>query len=158
MRRFYGCSEPGTTPLHRLYCANTGDHFYTTSAVERDNAVAMFGYVSEGIACYVFGGAAADHAPVHRLLKRFGAAFDLNVILVGIQDFTSADKAQVAGSIAIARTIYAKVGLQIRGEQWFQITVAEAGPLETIDNWAKHLRSRRIGRCRIMLWTSLSCA
>ncbi len=30
-----------------------GDHFYTTSAQERDGAIADFGYASEGIACWV---------------------------------------------------------------------------------------------------------
>lgn len=38
-------------PLYRLQ--GHGDHFYTTSAQERDNAIAQYGYVSEGIACYV---------------------------------------------------------------------------------------------------------
>jgi len=28
-----------------------GDHFYTTSAPERDNAVGRFGYLREGTAC-----------------------------------------------------------------------------------------------------------
>src|SRR5258708_5612016 len=31
-----------------------GDHFYTTSAVERDTAVMKFGYTSEGVACNVY--------------------------------------------------------------------------------------------------------
>ena len=31
-----------------------GDHFYTTSAAERDNATTMFGYVNEGVACNIF--------------------------------------------------------------------------------------------------------
>src|SRR5215468_4548108 len=31
----------------------TGDHFYTTSAAERDNAAAEFGYANEGVACFV---------------------------------------------------------------------------------------------------------
>ncbi|MFM2247095.1 MAG: hypothetical protein RL071_3169, partial [Pseudomonadota bacterium] len=30
------------------------NHFYTLSAAERDNAVAVYGYVSEGIAGYVW--------------------------------------------------------------------------------------------------------
>ena len=44
----------GATPLHRMYSPASNDHFYTTSAPERDNAVANFGYVSEGIAGYVW--------------------------------------------------------------------------------------------------------
>lgn len=38
-------------PLYRL--ATTGNHFYTTSAAERDYAVSI-GYVAEGIAAYVW--------------------------------------------------------------------------------------------------------
>lgn len=40
-----------TAPLYRLQ--GHGDHFYTTSAEERDNAVSQYGYAYEGIACYV---------------------------------------------------------------------------------------------------------
>jgi hypothetical protein len=44
----------GAVPLHRLYLDANGDHFYTTSAAERDNAVATYGYVYEGVAGYVW--------------------------------------------------------------------------------------------------------
>ena len=40
--------------LYRLFNGNLGDHFYTTSAAERDTAVSSLGYVSEGVGCYVF--------------------------------------------------------------------------------------------------------
>jgi hypothetical protein len=39
---------------HRSTPIGVGDHFYTTSAAERDDAIASFGYQSEGTACYVF--------------------------------------------------------------------------------------------------------
>lgn len=45
-------------PLYRLQ--GHGDHFYTTSATERDNAIATYGYASEGIACYVQDSATAS--------------------------------------------------------------------------------------------------
>ncbi len=48
--------QPGTTDLYRCFNQTSGDHFYTTSAAERDNAVATAGYVFETTACYVFGG------------------------------------------------------------------------------------------------------
>ena len=35
------------------YVPDQGERFYTTSAAERDNAIANLGYASEGIACYV---------------------------------------------------------------------------------------------------------
>jgi hypothetical protein len=38
-------------PVYRLYALSTGDHFYTTSAAERDLAAAN-GYSSEGVAFY----------------------------------------------------------------------------------------------------------
>jgi hypothetical protein len=44
----------GATPLYRLYNSGTGNHFYTTSASERDLAVSMYGYTFETIAGYVF--------------------------------------------------------------------------------------------------------
>jgi hypothetical protein len=42
------------------------DHFYTSSAVERDSAIANFGYTSEGIACFVFHFQAPGIVPLHR--------------------------------------------------------------------------------------------
>jgi hypothetical protein len=44
----------GSTPLYRLYSSASGDHFYTTSAAERDNAIARFGYISEGTPGHVW--------------------------------------------------------------------------------------------------------
>ncbi len=45
-----------------------GDHFYTTSTNERENASARFGYRDEGIACYVFGIQVNQTVPLYRLL------------------------------------------------------------------------------------------
>ncbi len=47
-------TEPvcGTVPLYRLY--GNGDHFYTTSDAERDNAVAMYGYLFEAQVGFVW--------------------------------------------------------------------------------------------------------
>ena len=46
-----------------------GDHFYTTSAAERDNAVANLGYINEGIACDVLGAAGAGTTPLFRVFS-----------------------------------------------------------------------------------------
>lgn len=49
-------TEPfcGGTPLYRLY--GNGEHFYTISPAERDNAVAMYGYIFEGQVGFVWPG------------------------------------------------------------------------------------------------------
>lgn len=44
----------GATPLYRLYHPTSRDHFYTTSAEERDNAVTRFGYQARALAGYVW--------------------------------------------------------------------------------------------------------
>jgi len=44
----------GATPLYRLYDATNNDHFYTTSAAERDSAVSGGAYVFESIIGYVW--------------------------------------------------------------------------------------------------------
>lgn len=44
----------GSIPLFRLY--GNSDHFYTTSEVEKNNAVSMYGYKFESIAGYVWPG------------------------------------------------------------------------------------------------------
>ena len=44
----------GAIPLYRLY--GNGEHFYTISDAERDNAVAMSGYLFEGQAGFVWPG------------------------------------------------------------------------------------------------------
>src|SRR5690606_21281712 len=43
----------GSTPLYRLFHPISGDHFYTTSAPERDAALRI-GYRSEGTAGHVW--------------------------------------------------------------------------------------------------------
>jgi hypothetical protein len=43
----------GAIPLYRVYQVSSGDHFYTTSADERDSAL-RGGYINEGIAGYVW--------------------------------------------------------------------------------------------------------
>ena len=46
-----------------------GDHFYTTSAPEGDNAVRQYGYQTEGVACYVFAAPSLNLIPLHRLFR-----------------------------------------------------------------------------------------
>lgn len=44
----------GAVPLYRLYNGAQGNHFYTTSAAERDNAATNLGYVYEFVAGHVW--------------------------------------------------------------------------------------------------------
>jgi hypothetical protein len=53
-------------PLHRLYKGHKDDHFYTTSTIEKNNAVQRLGYVDEGIAGYVQSSPDANHVPFYR--------------------------------------------------------------------------------------------
>jgi hypothetical protein len=50
-----GTERCGAIPLYRLYLASSNDHFYTTSAPERDYAITL-GYVDQGVAAFVWQG------------------------------------------------------------------------------------------------------
>jgi Repeat of unknown function (DUF5648) len=68
----FNSKAPGTTEFWRLYNPQTGDHFFTTSTKERDNAENSFGYVVEPdspVACYVFDSQAPGTTPLYRLLR-----------------------------------------------------------------------------------------
>ncbi|MEL6180558.1 MAG: hypothetical protein AAFS10_16480 [Myxococcota bacterium] len=52
---FWSPSEQcGATPLYRLYNPADGNHFYTISAPERDNARDNLGFIDEGTAAWVW--------------------------------------------------------------------------------------------------------
>lgn len=53
-------------PLYRLYSVAATDHFYTTSAVERDSAAAG-AYQYEGIAGYIFPTEECGAIPLFRM-------------------------------------------------------------------------------------------
>ena len=44
----------GSVPIYRLYSPGSDDHFYTTGAAERDNAISSYGYLDEGVLGYVW--------------------------------------------------------------------------------------------------------
>jgi hypothetical protein len=46
----------GAAPLYRLYHADSDNHFYTTSPVERESVLANLGYLDEGVAGYIWAG------------------------------------------------------------------------------------------------------
>jgi hypothetical protein len=126
-------AAPDTTPLYRLFLPSSGDHFYTTSAAERDNAIASIGYQAEGIAGHVYAASGVDRTPLYRLFKQFGAGFDVNLILVGTENFTTALRTQLDQSLTGAQAIFTEVGLQMRNFSWFHIDVADAGTYANLD-------------------------
>jgi hypothetical protein len=52
-----------------------GDHFYTTSLTERDNAITKLGYSNEGITCFVSPSQTMGMKPLHRLIAPTGGHF-----------------------------------------------------------------------------------
>jgi Repeat of unknown function (DUF5648)/Clostridium epsilon toxin ETX/Bacillus mosquitocidal toxin MTX2 len=54
-------------PLFRLFNKNTGDHFYTTSESERQNAIKNLHYDNEGIACYISPVESSGLIPLYRM-------------------------------------------------------------------------------------------
>jgi hypothetical protein len=61
-----------TAPLFRLANPVQGDHLYTTSVSERDQAVANLGYVSEGAAADVSATAQSGLVPLYRVSRTSG--------------------------------------------------------------------------------------
>ncbi|KAF9537241.1 hypothetical protein CPC08DRAFT_824728 [Agrocybe pediades] len=61
--------QPQTIPLYRIFNGNpgVGNHFYTTSTAERDAPIINGGYVSEGIAGYVYNDTLCGGLPFYRL-------------------------------------------------------------------------------------------
>lgn len=64
--------QPRTIPLYRLWNGPASDHFYTTSAEERDSAIARLGYISEGTAGFVYLDDACGGYPLYRSFRSSG--------------------------------------------------------------------------------------
>ena len=65
----YSTQLPNTVPLYRLFNPQNGDHFYTASASEGDNAVRQYGYRNEPTACFVLSAQVGGSVPFFRFLK-----------------------------------------------------------------------------------------
>jgi hypothetical protein len=65
-------SGGAVVPLYRLRHNGNTDHFYTTNAREKDDAVKRYGYVYEGIQCYVFATQTNGSIPLYRLRHNGG--------------------------------------------------------------------------------------
>ncbi|TFY50483.1 hypothetical protein EVG20_g11489, partial [Dentipellis fragilis] len=55
-----------SVPLYRLWNGRAADHFYTTSAAERQAAIAQDGYSDEGIAAWVYPVQVCGGVPLYR--------------------------------------------------------------------------------------------
>jgi hypothetical protein len=64
-----GAGPPGTVELFRLFNSDRGAHFFTTDPAERDRAISVAGYRSEGTACRVMPSATAGTLPLFRLFN-----------------------------------------------------------------------------------------
>ncbi|MEV0408012.1 hypothetical protein [Actinoallomurus sp. NPDC050550] len=60
-------SDPVRAPLFRMWNPTIGDHFYTTSAQERDRAIARYGYTDEGVTARVYTTPHFGTTPLFRL-------------------------------------------------------------------------------------------
>ncbi|THH20497.1 hypothetical protein EW146_g871 [Bondarzewia mesenterica] len=60
-------SDAATIPLYRMFNSIAVNHFYTTSASERDNAIINLGYTDEGTAAFVYSSSICDSIPLYRL-------------------------------------------------------------------------------------------
>lgn len=65
----YQYNVSGTNPLYWLFSSQIGDHFYTISTFERDDAIANYGYTSKGIAGYVFDSQIPGTTKLYRLIN-----------------------------------------------------------------------------------------
>jgi len=65
------------------------------------------------------------------------AFLDINLILVANDLFTAAERKELKDALAVARSIYAKVGLSIREVAYYGISSADAGDLAVIDSNAE---------------------
>ena len=59
--------QSGLVPFYRLVNGKVGDHFYTTNQAEAQYAESNLGYISEGIACYIYTGSQTGTIPFYRL-------------------------------------------------------------------------------------------
>jgi Repeat of unknown function (DUF5648) len=57
-------------PLYRLWNSVDVDHFYTTDLGERDRAISVFKYVSEGVAGYLYPDDQCGGLPLYRVYSQ----------------------------------------------------------------------------------------
>ena len=110
-----------------------GDHFYTTSAAERDNAVANLGYVDESVACWapvilqgvgrtgffrLFSPASGDHFYTTSAPERDNAVANLGYINEGIA-------CDVLGAAGAGTTPLFRVFSPASGDHFYTTDVAE---------------------------------
>jgi predicted patatin/cPLA2 family phospholipase len=66
--------------LFRLLNPNTGDHFYTISRTELQNALDNLGYIYEGVTCYVLASQTTGTIPFYQLHKVYEPPVDVDLV------------------------------------------------------------------------------
>ena len=66
----YGSQVAGSSPVYRFYNTQTGRHFYTMSAVERDIVIGTPGYSYEGPSWYAQEASGGIAAAVYRFYNK----------------------------------------------------------------------------------------
>jgi hypothetical protein len=134
--------------IRSLYGTRTiiGDHFYTTSAAERDRADADVGYDPEGVACYVYNTKQAGTTELFRLLypatsdhfyttstvERDNAVSEFGYVSEGVACYVYDTKQ--AGTTELYRLLH-----PTNGDHFYTTSVAEA------DNAFNNLQHTREG-------------
>ncbi len=83
---------------------------------------------------YSHGGPGTDLSLKRQLELCQGQSLGINIILVGLEDFSDTDREEVENAIRFTRDIYEKVDIGIRRVLWWHITNANAGSFRTIDS------------------------
>jgi hypothetical protein len=65
------------TPLYRLWQNDAGDHFFTTFAQGKDDAIKQWGFQDQGVACYVFSSSLKGYPnDMHNIENALGVPYN----------------------------------------------------------------------------------
>ncbi len=83
---------------------------------------------------FAHGGPGRDLSLKRQLELCQGESLGINIIKVGLEDFTDTNNNEIENAIQFAREIYDDVDIGIRRVLWWHITNAQAGSHRTIDS------------------------
>lgn len=94
----------------------------------------VFGYVWRDASGNIFGGNQRQLSLKNQLQRCKGQALNVNVILVGIENFAAVDFQETQFAIQFMRDIYDDVAVGVRKVVWQQIPASAAGGYAVIDS------------------------